>query len=189
MESPVSSQKLKCLPVLFSTHENTTRVVILSCLEIVKFNIPLSSCTGKKELYNLMFSGAVPNSFSLSQSKASYLIIYALGPYFKNLLLSELQSPNLYFTLQYNETGNVKSKKELQIRVQYWSDMENSIVNRHLVTYFIEKADAVTLLKYLLESLDSHNLSIKKVLALSSDGPNVNKKVFRLFLEKLKDKF
>lgn len=74
----------------------------------------------------------------------------------------ELQIPNIYFTLQYDKTSNLKNKKELQIRVQYWSNTQNLVVNRHLITYFIEKADAFTLLKYPFKASDSHNLSLKK---------------------------
>lgn len=55
----------------------------------------------------------------LSSTKASYLTTYVLGPYFKDILLIELQAPNVYFTLQYDETSNLKSKNELQIKVQY----------------------------------------------------------------------
>lgn len=188
-ESRMSRQQLQnIVPIsLFSTSEAATRAELFFCMEIINSNSPVTSCEGKKELFQVMFPGCVPESFSLSPTKASYLITYALGPYFKDLLLMELQVPNVYFTLQYDETSNLKNKKELQIRVQYWSNTQNLVVNRHLITYFIEKADAFTLLKYLFKALDSHNLSLKKVLALSSDGPNVNKKVFRLFQEKLKN--
>lgn len=91
------------------------------------------------------------------------------------------------FTLQFDETSNVKTKKELQIRVIYWSDADSIVVNRYLETRFIEKGDGDTLFKYLISSLDSNNLSLKQILTLAIDGPNVNKKVMRLFQEKLKD--
>lgn len=171
---------------LFNKQDATTRAEIYYLLEVISSNSSLNACDGKKELFQVMFPGETSNAFTLSRTKGSYLLIHALYPYFKEILLKELQQPNVYFTLQFDETGNVKSKKELQIRIQYWSNSQNSIVNRYLVTYFIEKGDAITLVKYLFQSLNSHGLSSKHLLTLGKDGPNVNKKVFRLLQEEQK---
>jgi cAMP phosphodiesterase len=54
-----------------------------------------------------------------------------------------------YFTLYFDETINDKSKKELQVSVRFWSTIQNKIIFNHLETFFIEKRDGDTLLKYL----------------------------------------
>lgn len=96
---------------VYNPQEASTRIELLTCLDMVNCNIPARACEGKRELYEAMFPGCVPASFSLSPSKAAYLINYALGPHFKNMLLIELQAPDVYFTIQYDETTNVKDKK------------------------------------------------------------------------------
>lgn len=67
---------------------------------------------------------------------------------FLRLIINEV---NVYFMLQYVETSNLKIKKELQMRMQYWSNIQNLVINQHFITYFIEKADAITLLNHLLK--------------------------------------
>ncbi|XP_043465120.1 uncharacterized protein LOC122500314 [Leptopilina heterotoma] len=171
---------------LFNQNETAVRAELLWCLENVITCSSVASCLGKKELFNVMFPGCVPETFSLSPSKAQYLITEALGPYFKNLLLNDLEFPDVLFSLLFDETSNVKSKKELQIRVRFWSHDENMIVCRHLETFFIGSATGEILVEQLKKALDSNNLLLKNVLALGCDGPNVNKKVMNLFQETLK---
>lgn len=151
------------------------------CLEVINTKNSVNSCKGKNELFKCMFGDGVLETFSVSPAKASYLITEALGPYFKNQLLAELQDDDVYITLQFDESGNVQSKKELQIRTIFWSNVDNCVVNRYLGTYFIEKGDGHTILKYLIKALDDNGLKINKTLFLAMDGPNVNKKVFRLY--------
>lgn len=172
---------------IFNPREAATRAELLWCMETIKTDSSVNSCAGKRELFQVMFPNSMAQSFSLSPSKVQYLLTEALGPYFKNQMLDDLHSGDVYFSLQYDETSNVESKKELQIQVRFWSSPENMIIDRHLITYFIGKADGETIFNHLLKALDSHNLSSKNVLTLGSDGPNVNKKVLRLFQERLKE--
>ena len=53
-------------------------------------------------------------------------------------------------------------------------------VERHVKTAFIGHATAEDLNSEIVKSIDDSALSISKLLALSFDGPNVNKKLFRL---------
>lgn len=171
---------------LHNPREDAIKAELLWCLEIIASKSSVASCSGKRELFNVMFPEGVPATFSLSASKASYLITDALGPYFKNELLKEIQDKNKKVTIQFDETSNVKTKKELQIRIIYWSDLLGLIVNRHLETRFIERGNAATIFENLENSLDSNRLLQKQILTLARDGPNVNKTVFNKFQEKNK---
>ena len=128
-----------------------------------------------------MFPGAVPENFSLSPSKAQYLITEALGPHFKNLFLKDLQCEDVLFSLLFDDTSNVKSKIKMQIRIKFWSNTENLVVCYHLQTYFLGSATGQILYNHLMKALDKNNLSVKNLMALGCDGPNVNKTVNRLF--------
>lgn len=147
----------------------------------------MNSCNGKSALFQRMFPCAISENFTLSPKKASHLITDALGPYFKNQLLADLNANENSLTIQFDETCNNKNFKELQIRVIYWSESERLVVNRHLETKFIERATGEKLFEHLMQSMDSNGLTMKRVLTLGRDGPNVNKKVARLFVEKCKE--
>ena len=101
-------------------------------------------------------------------------------------MLDDVQHSAVFLSLLFNDISNVKSKKELQIRIRFWSRTENMIVCKHLVTYFLGKAARRILFDSLKKALDSNGLPFKKVLSLGCDGLNVNKTVLSLFQEELK---
>lgn len=150
-------------------------------------------CDQLKRFFQLLrwkkatFLQDVPASeeFTLSPKKAAYLITDALAPYFLQMLLDDLQR-EVPFTLQFDETTNNENKKELEIRVIYFSPSKKRVINSHLCTKFIRDGTGETLIENLLECLDRNTLKLKNILTLARDGPNVNKKVARLFAEKLK---
>ena len=172
---------------LYNPAKDATKAVLLWCLELIKTKGSANSCSGKAELFKTMFPNSVPQNFSICPKKATYYITEALGPYFEEALLNELSQKDVKFTLQFDETSNVKTKKELQIRVIFWSNTEKKVVNRYLETKFIERGTGEIIFNNLLSTLDSKGLRLNQILTLAMDGPNVNKKVFRLFQEKLKE--
>lgn len=87
--------------------------------------------------------------------------------------------------LEFDETSSESSKKELQIRIQFWSNSTGKVQNHFLEAYFIENGKAETIFKYLMQALTSNKISPEKIISLSMDGPPVNKKVFKLFDEHL----
>ncbi|KAE9523795.1 hypothetical protein AGLY_015855 [Aphis glycines] len=132
-----------------STRENACRVELLWTMQVVARNYLASSCSDVAEIFNCMFPGAVPKDFTLSRTKFRYLLTYALEPYFKDQLISDMN--NTYYTLMFDKTTNVTSAKELQIAVRYWSSRTNCIVCHLLKTFFIGKAN---------EALTSFELSL-----------------------------
>lgn len=91
-----------------------------------------------------------------------------------------------YFSLMYDETVNKSGAKELQLRIRYWSSHEEKVVTRHLDTTYMYHATAEDLYKNINCVIDKLNLSRQKFVMLGSDGPNVNKKVWRLINEDIK---
>ena len=169
---------------LFSIRDVATRAELIWALDSVNCKYSLNSAHGKKELLKYMFPGGVPEGFSISPTKLSYLITEALAPFYKKQLLDEID--DAYVVLEFDETSSESSKKELQTRVQFWSKSTGKVENHFLEAYFIENGKADTIHKYLLQALNSSNISPQKVITLSMDGPPVNKKVFKLFNEHLK---
>lgn len=157
---------------------------LLWCLEVISSRSSFNSCQNKKELFQKMFPCDVSKNFSLCPKKASYLITDALTPYFRDILLTELKD-NL-FTLQFDETSNSKKSKELEVRVIFFSPSINRVINNHLSTKFLKNGLGVTIFDHLMLCLDENGLSLKNLITLGRDGPNVNKTVAGLFNEKLK---
>lgn len=165
-----------------------TRAEVLWCLEMVSKKQSFRSCNGKKQLFSCMFPGEISNSYSLAATKASYIVTEAIGPYFHDEIIKELKVEETYVSLQFDEFTNSKNKKELGIRVQYWSSKQDKIVNKHLLTIFIDNGKADCIFKSLLKALDNNGIALRQILSLGMDGPKVNQKVFRLFQEEKKEK-
>jgi glycosyltransferase A (GT-A) superfamily protein (DUF2064 family) len=88
--------------------------------------------------------------------------------------------------LIYDETTNAEGAKELQCAIRYWSDAVNEEVVQRMETFFIGTATGEILEDYIKKALNNSNIPIEKLLMLGSDGPNVNKKVFRFVNENIK---
>lgn len=82
---------------VYNSKEGEIRAELLWCIENAVSHNSVTSCSVKKELFNEMFPGGVPENFTLSPSKAQYIITEALGPYFKDLFLKDLESENVLF--------------------------------------------------------------------------------------------
>lgn len=182
--------KKKATPqmVLFNSRDPTTEAELLWACDNVYSNYSLNSNVSKKQLFQRMWRDAVPSDFSISPTKVAYLITEALGPHFLSLLLQDLQPENIYVVLQFDETNNNKGRDELQVRLRFWPDNECRVVNRHLTTRFIDQKDAKTIFNHILGALSSSGISLKRVLTLAMDGPNVNKSIFKLFQTELTSK-
>lgn len=170
--------QLKKLEV-FCVKDKATKAELIWCLKVIASNFAVQpACEHIKEVFEAMFPNAVPNDFSLSRTKARYLICDALAPFFKSEMLKDLDES--YYVLCFDETCNTASKKELQVLIRFWSQAKNMVVSTHLQTFFIGKACGEIIASKLNEAMDNANLSRKKLLMLGSDGPNVNKTVQRI---------
>ena len=85
---------------------------LLWCLETVGSCSSVASCSGKKELFQVMFPNGFPEQFSLLPSKTQYLITEALRPYFHKKMLDDVQHNDVLFSLLFDDISNVKSKKK-----------------------------------------------------------------------------
>ena len=68
-------------------------------------------------------------TFSMSSSKISYLVCEAVGPYFDTLNTEDVKKSSSPFTIHYNETTNKQVKKELDIKIRFWSETDSAVKN------------------------------------------------------------
>lgn len=183
-----SADVTKTVPLpcrLYSVKDSAYTAELIWCLKLISCNIPIQTCHDIGKVFQVMFpETAVLKQFTLNPTKASYLISDALAPYFRELFLKDLQSA--YYSLEFDETTNSAGFKELQTRVRFWPTSKSKVLSHHLETFFLGHAKATDIVSHLLKAIDNAGLPLANILMLSSDGPNVNKAVFKLMNEEVK---
>lgn len=119
-----------------------------------------------------MFPNVIPESFSLGKTKNTYLLQHALGPYFYDKMLADIDS--LFFSLQYDETTNSEDVKEMPIMIKYWSKSAGCVMTCHLETFFIGPASAEIIKGHIVSAVNNAKLSLSNIIVLGSNSPNVN---------------
>lgn len=77
--------------------------------------------------WRLYFRGCSPDSeiakqFSCKRTKASYVVSDVLGPYFRKLVICELQRPNVFYSIAIDETPLLEQCcQQLDVMVRYFS--------------------------------------------------------------------
>ncbi|XP_063230993.1 uncharacterized protein LOC134535717 isoform X1 [Bacillus rossius redtenbacheri] len=175
-----SENHVKCL---YSVRDRATSAELKWVMKCIITNYSASSCRGTADVFKSMFDEGVPEDFSLSSTKFRYLLTDALSPYFRNLILKDMDGA--YYSVCYDEATNHTGRKELQIAIRYWSNTKLQIITHHLETFFIGSATGKILVEKINSALDNAGLPRQKILMLGSDGPNVNKKVARIICEEL----
>lgn len=150
---------------------------MLWVLKCVAGNYSANSCDGSVEVFKLMFpDSSIPKLMTLGRTKHMYVIVHALGPYFYNHLIDDMDGS--YFSLQFDETTNAKDVKEFQILVNFWSKALNRPSVCHLETVFIGQATAKIITDHIVSAIDKSAFSLSGLIMIGSDRPNVNKSIF-----------
>ena len=102
----------------------------------------------------------------------TYLINFAIAPYFLKILISELKSCN-YYSISHDESLNdITETCQKDIHVRYWSSSKNQICVLYLDSKFMGHATANYLLKNfsdLINNVDGGN----RMIQVSVDGPRL----------------
>ena len=69
----------------------------------------------------------------------------------------------------------------MDIVVRYWSEGVNEIVTRYFDTLKFGHAPADKVTTEIHQAMDEHSVALKKVGTFGRDGPNVSKKIMKLF--------
>ena len=119
----------------------------------------------------------IAQDFQCGSSKMAYLTTYGLAPYFEGNLLNDIKISQCGYTLHYDETTTVQTKKQMDLVIRYWSTKYNRIVIHYIGSIFFGHAKASTVSSKLLDFIADDNIPLNMLLSLSSDGPNVNKAI------------
>ena len=92
--------------VLNSSSAEKRKVELLWALKCVRSDKSVLSVEGVSELFEAMFTDSqIAKDFPMSRTKMTYLINFAIAPYFLEILISELKSCN-YYSISLDESLN-----------------------------------------------------------------------------------
>ena len=153
------------IPLIAMTHaEQVTKAEIVWLLKVCASDYSLSSCDDLPNTFQEMFQGAISQDFSLSSSKASYLISDGLGPYFIKKLVEDVKSSNATYTVEYDETTTSQVHKQMDVLIRYWSDEKDGVVVAFLNCSLFGHAKAPQICTELLSVLEKNALPLKKII-------------------------
>ena len=171
-----SSGTLQCI----SLKDEATWAELIWAMKVVSSHYSYASCDNIKHTLDAMFPGKIPDNFTMSSSKVSYLVSEATGPYFKQVVANDVKTSRSPFTLQYDETTNAQINKQLDIKIRYWSSAQSQVSVHHLQTYLMGHATGRQLAEKILSSVQDNGIALGQLQMLKSDGPNVNKTVWNI---------
>lgn len=177
------------------TSSTTTVAVSYDSLDVIKAetiwamkvassDMSYRSCEGISSTFDAMFHCPISKSFKLSRSKVSYVISDGLGPYFQKKLIYGINSSQNPVTLHYDETTTAQVLKQMDL---HFREEQNEIVRRFYTALMFGHAEGAKVAAAMVEQLEGDGVNPSYILTLSSDGPNVNKTIFRAVNKSLKE--
>lgn len=174
------SANLQSKPTIssFISGETVSKAEILWVAHCVTNQLSMRTGSSAVELFPIMFpESTTAQKMRLHKDKIAYSATYGLGPYFLNEVCENVRKSPV-FALSVDECLNeISQKNQMDIMVNYWDESVSRINTRYLNSLFLEKSTASNMLQELLTCVESSNLSLEKLVQLSTDGPNVNLKL------------
>ena len=139
------------------------------------------------ELFPLMFPDSdIASKMRLQRTKIAYTIVFGLAPYFFRELQNMCSACD-YIVIGFDESLNkVAQKGQMDVFVRFWNDENNRVCTRYYGSAFLGHATAADIMTAFLEEAIK-GLDIAKLLQISMDGPNVNKKFLQDIKAKIKE--
>ena len=120
------------------------------------------SCDNTKQLFGNMFTeGPTAANFTMCRTKASYLISDGIGPLLATEIGESILKSKGGFTLLFDETTTLQTRKQMDILIRYWSEKDNLVVTKYVTSFFFKRAPADTVVHLFVEELmDNENFKI-----------------------------
>ena len=140
------------------------------------------------EMFKSMFpDSAIANSFTMSRQKASYNIQDGIGPLLKENIVKDVCNSSACFTLMFDETTTSQEQKQMDLLLRYWPETENKIVMKYFLSLLFGRAKATDIVSMLQQLQETEQLPWRNLFNISTDGPNINRAIWRFFNDDLKE--
>ena len=146
-------------------------------LTTVMYNISSNASSSMTKLFSSLFPDSkIAQDVALGRTKINYVINFGPGPYFKSLLIEEVEkSP--YYVVSFDESLNkVTQTCQMDLIVRFWNDLSNEVEVRYLNSTFLGHSSALDIRNHFNKETEILNLS--RMLQISMDGPSTNWKFF-----------
>ena len=91
------------------------------------------SCLNLNELFMVMFPDSdIAQSFKMSKTKVSYMIVYGIAEYFHRSLLSLLKKSPFFTPLLDENLNDILSKNQMDIYIRFYDVYSGTISTSHL---------------------------------------------------------
>ena len=77
--------------------------------------------------------------------------------------------------------------KQMDLLLRYWSDTESKVVTKYFSSFFFGRAKANDIVDMLKTLQESEQLPWRKLFNISTDGSNINKAIWRLLNDDLRE--
>jgi hypothetical protein len=114
---------------------------------------------------------------NLSRTKVSYLLADGMGLHFRQELVNDLCNSGGKFPLHFDEITQGQVKKQMDLRLRYWSSQNNEVWCRYYRSLFFGHAEAEKVSNTMMNVFQEDKIPISKMTALGMDRPDVNKAI------------
>ena len=153
---------------------------IIAALQFASQNIPFSCAENLAAYYQQQFpDSSIAKNVFIGPTKMSYLVTYVLGPYINQMTIRDIVQGHSYSTLHFDETITAQVKKLIDLLVCYWSEVDNGVKIKYLISIICSHAKAPDVVTEILTSLEKLAIPLKLMLSLGMDEPNVNKPILK----------
>lgn len=153
--------------------KSVTNAEIIWTIKNVYSNFSLKSSESLPNLFRSMFPDSViARNFTFSKDKCSYYINYGLGPYYKSVLVNDIQASPYYSTSFDESLNRVTQLEQMDIYVTFWNLTAKRVESRYYETEFMGHTTAKDLQNSFNKKMEKFSAS--KLIQVGMDGPNVN---------------
>ena len=180
----ISSESSKTMQSYINDKESVSKAEIIWTLNVITQHESFRSSSNSSSLFQAMFPDSdIAKQFTCAKTKVMYLCVFGLAPYYEQKILNILDSVP-YYSISFDESFNKQTKNEqMDFSIRYWDNETQKVHDQYLTSKFIGHATAKDLLKCFRDA--TIKLKPQKIVQISMDGPNVNKKLYKdLLLER-----
>ena len=189
--SSSTTDKNNIVTLSASFKEKVSAAEAMWVFKVSEEDMTFRDCDNTPALFQNMFSDStISKSFSMSREKASYILQDGLGPLLSKWLCKKIYDSGGAFTLMFDETTTEQRRKQMDLLIRYWDEDEEQVVTRYMTSLFFGIAKAIDITKMLTDLHDNKvfNLPWNRLFNISSDGPNINKAIWRELDGSLKER-
>ena len=103
--------------------------------------------------------------------------------------MKDIKNSGTGYTAVFDETTTNQNRKQLHVLIRYWSNGRKQIVSKYHISVFFGRASGIDNSLNILQAIKETGLPLDKLFNISSDGPNINKTVWREINDTLKKGF